>query len=235
MSTLDVYVAQRGGALGLSPVMTHSMIVFATFTLTIVGIAIPATREFALWVLRENNPVEIATFILLLAGAALALRFAESIRRNGHSLLYTAFYIAFAAGLFLTAMEEVAWGQQFFGWSTPEGLREMNMQGETTIHNIKGLHGNTEMMRLLFGFGGLVAIGIDHFTGNRFLGAKVVLLPWFAAITLHSVIDVTNDFVALQKQFDALISKLAELNELMISIAAILYINFNVRWLKGED
>lgn len=235
MSTLNVYVAPRGGVLGFSPIMTHSLVVFAAFAVTIAAIGIPATREFAFWVLRENHPVEIATFILLMIGAALSVKLARAIRKSGHSVLYTAFYIAFAAGLFLTAMEEIAWGQQFFGWSTPEGLRDVNMQGETTIHNIKGLHGNTEMMRLLFGIGGLVAVGIDHFTGNRFLGAKAVLLPWFAAITLHSVIDVTNDFVALQKEFDALISRLAELNELMISIAAILYINFNVRWLRGED
>lgn len=234
MSVVNAYMAPRTGASGISQTVTHALVVGAAFAVAVAGIGIEATRGFTLWILRENHPVEIATFVLLLLGAGMALKFARAIRKNRHSVLYSIFYVAFAAGLFLTAMEEVAWGQQFFGWATPEGLRDVNMQGETTIHNIKGLHGNTEMMRLLFGLGGLVAIAIDRFTGNRLPGAKFVLLPWFAVITLHSIIDVANDFVAIQRNFDALISKLAELNELVISIAAVLFIKFNQKRLEGE-
>jgi hypothetical protein len=32
--------------------------------------------------------------------------------------------------------EEISWGQRLLGFSTPEGLREVNLQRETNIHNI---------------------------------------------------------------------------------------------------
>lgn len=212
----------------LRPMMKHSLIVAGAFAAAIAGIGFPATREMTFWMLRENRPVEVATFALLLFGAVLALRFARYIRRAGIGALYTVFYVLFAAGLFVTAMEEVAWGQQFFGWATPEGLREVNVQEETTIHNIKGLHGNTEVMRLLFGLGGLAALAIEFFLGDRVVGARYVLLPWFAAITLHAAVDVVNDVAPIQREFDALISRLAELNELVIAVAGLLFVLFNM-------
>lgn len=38
--------------------------------------------------------------------------------------------------LALVLLEELAWGQVIFGWRTPETLREINAQNETTLHNI---------------------------------------------------------------------------------------------------
>lgn len=36
------------------------------------------------------------------------------------------------------AMEEVSWGQRLFHWDTPPFLEDLNLQGETNIHNIFG-------------------------------------------------------------------------------------------------
>src|SRR5688572_3880089 len=106
----------------------------ATALVGCVLASIPAARPVAYWLILENRPVELLTFILLLAGGVLGVRLAW--RVSGPSWI-RAFYAAFATGLLLTAMEEVAWGQQLFGFATPELLARINVQGETTLHNIK--------------------------------------------------------------------------------------------------
>ncbi len=48
------------------------------------------------------------------------------------------FYIGFFLLFFIIMMEEISWGQRIFNFETPEDLREVNYQDETTIHNIGG-------------------------------------------------------------------------------------------------
>ena len=38
-------------------------------------------------------------------------------------------------GCLYIAGEEASWGQHYFGWSTPESWTNINMQGETNLHN----------------------------------------------------------------------------------------------------
>lgn len=52
------------------------------------------------------------------------------------------------AGLFLfIAGEEISWGQRIFGWETPAWMKEHNIQGETSIHNLAvfNVYGETEI------------------------------------------------------------------------------------------
>jgi len=39
--------------------------------------------------------------------------------------------------VFVCMGEEISWGQRIFDITTPDGLREINLQGETNIHNIE--------------------------------------------------------------------------------------------------
>lgn len=200
--------------------------VFLLFTATL---ALPPTRAATMWILAENHPVEILTFIVLLVAGVFGFRLSWRMRKNGESFFHYGFYFLFSLGLILTAMEEIAWGQQFWAFQTPLLLEEVNMQGEATLHNIRGLHGNTEYFRLLFGLGGM--IGIVFALKNRLpkIAPPLVLLSWFAVIAGHASVDVINDIVPIQKEFDAAISKLAELVELLIALAGFLYL-----WLKAK-
>ena len=45
-------------------------------------------------------------------------------------------YRGLAVLLGFLLMEELAWGQVIFGWQTPESIRVMNAQEETTLHNL---------------------------------------------------------------------------------------------------
>jgi hypothetical protein len=149
-------------------------------------IAVPATRDFARAMSLENRPIELLTFGLLLLSAYLSLRLASRARAQGESRLVWGFYIAFGFALFVVSMEEIAWGQTFFDWATPEGWRAINAQQETTLHNVEPLQGRAGYFRVLFGFAGLIGILIGRFAVLRPIAAPTLLLPWFLAIGLEA-------------------------------------------------
>ena len=96
--------------------------------------------------LGENSVVEWLTALFLLFSAYLALVTGLSKGSPYPKWLLFAF-----ASIFLVAfMEELAWGQMMFGWDTPENFRSINAQGETTLHNIHGIHDLINPVLLLF-------------------------------------------------------------------------------------
>jgi hypothetical protein len=208
---------------------TNLVFLLALFALTIAGIGIPLTREFTLLILAENNAVEVLTFAVFLIGGAYGLKFSYALFKEREDLPAAAFYLVFSAGLIFIGLEEISWGQQFFGFATPESLRAMNDQGETTIHNIRGMSGNSEYLRLVFGIGGAIGVLLSSYKPFRKIAAPVFLMPWFLLITGHALVDVFNDIRPVQKHFDALVSELAELVEMLIACSALIYIYFNLK------
>jgi hypothetical protein len=47
------------------------------------------------------------------------------------------YYLLLAVIFFIGFGEEISWGQRIFGWETPQYLKKVNRQKETTFHNIK--------------------------------------------------------------------------------------------------
>ncbi len=108
-------------------------------------ILVMASDRFRPWLaphLREHGPLEMATFLLLGLAAILGLWAAISSRKTNPWWM-TLFLSLFGFGLALVALEEIAWGQAFFGFDTPEYFASNNEQGETTLHNLGGIHGKS--------------------------------------------------------------------------------------------
>lgn len=208
-------------------IVISPIIAFMLFT---AGLALPTSRSWTIKLMAENNLVEMLTFVVLLGGGIYGIYLCQQTRRRIRQYACSCFYFVFSLGLLFTAMEEVAWGQQFWAFETPMPLQEINMQGETTIHNIRGLHGRTEFFRLAFGFGGLIGICLAFSDRFRIISPSFVLLTWFLVITAHAAVDVLNDFIPIQKEFDALVNKMAELVELLIAGAGFLYL-----WLNAKE
>ena len=184
----------------------------------------PTTRPVAKWTLGENHPVEILTLIIALAGGIFGLSLAWRARKLEETNFVVVFYAAFSVILLIIGMEEVAWGQQFFGFGTPAAWHAYNVQGETTLHNLSGVHGHTEILRLVFGLGGLVGVWFSFYPYFRKIASPTILFPWFVIIALHAGVDVYNDYIPLGKQFDYHVQRTSELIELLIVISAFLYI-----------
>lgn len=183
------------------------------------------TARMTRWMVSENRPVEMLTFLFGAVGGIGGLIFARRLRAAGAHGLVVAFYGLFALLLFFVAMEEIAWGQQLFKFSTPEAWREINVQGETTLHNLAGMQGNNGYLRAVFGLGGLVGVALNLWPRFRPVAPPTILLSWFLVIAVHSLVRIaTMHTVPVDSPFDVLLRLSAEVIELMIVFAASVFL-----------
>jgi hypothetical protein len=103
----------------------------------------------------EDHGVEWLQFVVILAAsivfAIAAFRAARGGRR-GLALLY----LVVALASFVTAGEEISWGQRIFGWATPDVLEPINHQGESNVHNISIVQHAFNVGELLAGLYGVL-------------------------------------------------------------------------------
>ncbi|MFD1162293.1 hypothetical protein [Hwangdonia seohaensis] len=208
---------------------TATLIVFTPIVATlfiVLTLAVPPFRTFGFSLLKENNVVELLTFATFLIGGIFGL-----INTFKHSkylgIGFSTFYGIFSFFLILIAMEEIAWGQWFFGFKTPENWIEINAQKETTLHNLKGMQGNTEFLRLAFGVGGLIGILLNKYSILKKINVHSILAIWFIIITLHAIVDIYSDFIELDKTLDLFLTLSSEFIELLIAGSAFLYLWIN--------
>jgi hypothetical protein len=137
-----------------------------------------------------------------------------------------AFYAMFALGLLFTAGEEIAWGQQLFGFGTPQSWTRLNVQGETTLHNIKGLQGRSELFRLAFAYGGFIGLYMARAAPRRFrrIAPPAELFTWFLIVAMYETVNLFNDVVRIQPSFDHYINQMSEVMELLIAGCGVLYV-----------
>jgi hypothetical protein len=222
-----------GAGAGLSG-RARAAIVFAPVAITATSLALcvpPAGRRFFDWLISENRPVEMITFILALAAAVMAARLAAALVRRRQRFT-GAFYVLFALGMFFIGMEEISWGQQIFGWQTPADWGQANAQGETTLHNLGPFQGKNDILRFGFGFGGLVGVALAALLPRwRVLFPHRALLTWFLIIAGVSAAQVYVDQAPGGPLAGPLtkLGRLAEVVEMLISIAAVLYLWLNRR------
>jgi hypothetical protein len=192
----------------------------------LVGLLVPATRNltFAIAGRGERKPVELLTFLFLMSAGIFGVGLAMRARRAGAEPVVWGFYALFALGLLLTGIEEIAWGQAFLGYRTPELLHEINAQDEMTLHNLRGLQGHSEWFRLAFGLGGLVGLALAWTRRYSAIATPRLLLTWLVVIVVSSAVDELNDHVSLGGTLDFAINTLSETVEMLIGTAGFLYV-----------
>ena len=199
------------------------------FPVALVGVfttllAFKTTRAFAVLMCEENYPVEVLTFPFLLLAGGQSWLMARRHKRMQSPLIWRCFYLIFSLLLFLTAMEEISWGQWFFHFHTPPAISDINTQHEFNLHNIKGMGGHTEYLRLTFGVGGLIGLALSWQPAFRPVSVPRVLWTWFVVITTLAAGDLYCDYHDMQTNLAKLMDVLSELVELMIAMAASLYL-----------
>lgn len=181
------------------------------------------TRSFLLPYLRENGPVELATFGLALLAGSIALVLAVR-RRRGLPLAQVVFLGLFGLGMLFVAMEEIAWGQTWVDYGTPEYFLENNVQEEITLHNLEMFHGGSDYLYTVFGIGGLIGIFAAGLFGLGSLAVPRAMASLFWTITLLSLLSIAQgkwDFGLLEMGVGR---KLAEVLEMWVSVAGFLYV-----------
>ncbi len=218
---------------------TWAAIMIAPIAVTLICLAMcvpPAGRRAYDWLISENKPVEMLTFILALVAAGMAVRLALVLIRRAAAPFAGLFYVLFALGMFFIGMEEISWGQQIFGWQTPAEWNQANAQGETTLHNLGPFQGKNDILRFGFGFGGLVGIALASLLPPRFriLFPHRALLTWFLIIAGVSAVQMYVDLAPHGPLVGPLtkLGRLAEVVEMLISVAAVLYLGLNTRLVR---
>ena len=87
----------------------------------------------------ETGPVETVTAVVMLATAGAAALLALKLRRNAAApRRWQVWYLLIAAGALFVFMEEISYGQHWFGWTSPAYFQEHNKQRELNLHNLYG-------------------------------------------------------------------------------------------------
>jgi hypothetical protein len=140
------------------------------------------------WFASEDGLTEWWTVATYVGGAAMAVATTRYLRRAGLARMGS-FYLVLATGLLFGALEEISWGQRVFDWSTPEGFAAVNVQGETTLHNIAEvdrIENTLFLIAALVGIGGGIARAMLHRAGRvtsaDFVLPSLILAPALALI-----------------------------------------------------
>ncbi len=83
---------------------------------------------------REYGLIENLTVAFLGVAVVCFFRSARACVSNLQRLMLS----GLSMGCFLFLGEEISWGQHYFRWVTPEEFKQLNSQGETNLHNLKG-------------------------------------------------------------------------------------------------
>ncbi|GAA4889478.1 hypothetical protein GCM10023311_11910 [Flaviramulus aquimarinus] len=192
-------------------------------------------RLYALMLLKENSLVENLTFIAFFLSFLYSIKLVRKIKAKTHSKIYKLIIGFMAIVFFFIAMEEIAWGQQFFNFETPENFKKINAQDELTLHNINGLQGESEIFRLAFGLAGLVGLFLNK---NRVLSPiafPFMLSSYLLVIISISVFDVYDDFYPVSSNISIGVQRLSELIEMLIGFTALLYILLLIRKIQPVE
>jgi len=222
----------------LSPLVANSILItpFVIVFIAILGMSMAITRPFSEWILLENRPVELVTFLSLLAAGVIGFELSWRAKKNKLGSLIVGFYILFSFGLLVVGMEEESWGQWIFWFDPPEAVKAINKQHEMNLHNLPALHAPFEYLRVAFGVGGLIGVWLSFRPQTRYIGAPVVLSSWFVLIAVLGTIDLFNYYETDVQQRNFMETmRMTEVLEMLIGLAALMYMWLNRRLFLHEQ
>ena len=118
----------------------------------------------------EGGLVEWSQVLVLIAACRVAWLIGDDLSRQLSHSAPSLVARGFSVLLGLLLLEELAWGQVIFAWQTPESIRSINAQQETTLHNIGWFQERLDFFTFL------VTVAVL---------ALVVLVPWICRQVLR--------------------------------------------------
>lgn len=151
-------------------------------------------RRMFLFLVNEDGPMEWSQAAVWFIAAVLAAIVTWRLARDRRWAL-AALWAVLATGCFLSAGEEISWGQRVFGFETPERLEEANEQDEVTFHNLGAVHVMFRLTMLIAGlYGSVLAVGIRLWDRGRYDEVLDLIVPpmflttWFAVLFVYRAV-----------------------------------------------
>lgn len=179
----------------------------------------------------EDGPVENLQVLI----AFIAFCLGVSVTRQPNPAWARAFFAIGTAGALYIALEEVRYGQGFFGWATPENWGLINDQNETNLHNTSSWFDQKPRLLLEIGVltGGIIIPALQRWAPEKLPKKFSIVYPCSAltvtacmAIGMHaydSLVDV------LGRQDLLLFKRTSEIQEAYLFWFILLYFLYKRR------
>jgi hypothetical protein len=164
-------------------------------------------------VCQEDGFVEYAqAFLYFFAGATFAYV-------GSHKPFRNVWYWGYALLFLAIAGEEVSWGQRIFDLATPAALDAINVQHETTIHNIGKVQHHLRLVALLVSLGISWAIPLtDRFVPALRRVYRLLDMPVFP-LWVSPLSAIGAAFMIVPRLRGAILFNLDEMGELYFALA----------------
>jgi len=160
-------------------------------------------RRLYIWLLEEWRPVEDLQFIFFALACWMAFRITRRLWLS-HQRAFAVLYLLFCIAMLFIAGEEVSWGQPVFRriftwWPDRNALRDINAQGETTVHNMRAVQWIFNWFYLLLALYGTLSpllVWVRHWQEDpraRLLVPPLITVPAFG---IMAVFMITRVFIA---------------------------------------
>ncbi|MEX0895773.1 MAG: hypothetical protein WDZ94_02420 [Patescibacteria group bacterium] len=167
---------------------------------------------------QEDGVIENIQVVVLVVTVFVCFRKAAAWFTQSKKLQAT-FFALLASGFLLLALEEISWGQRIFGWQTPESLAAVNVQNETTIHNIGILNQLQLVGYLLISGAGLLFSASKNM--RRWQVRDYFWYPHPGSIVLFSCIFVFYSYFTF---FNESVHQWTEMFELLLYVSLFFWI-----------
>lgn len=205
-----------------------------------LGVALLPPATFHWVFVSEFGPVQLGTAACF--GATTVLGFGLAARSRGVVPVgVRTLYLLFALGALFAGLEEISYGQHFFGWQSPRWFAEQNAQHETNLHNLFGDKPGKALRNVALvavAAGGIVLPAAAMWAGGQFAPGRwpYYLLPRGELIPLVAATLLMRLVRTLPRQTRAGWDLgLYELLELYLAITALVYILVLRRRLLSAD
>lgn len=197
--------------------------------------------ELFYWLTAEDSVIEVMQFLLVLAASLLLAWNGWMLLRRRQSAVIGLLYLCVALGAFFIAGEEIAWGQRIFGWETPETLQEINVQNETTLHNISWAHRLFIWAALVAGMYGTILPLLKVTTGPKLSTSKlgwllippICLVPAFAMPFGYRFIRMLMPLEEWYPRLEFPITKFSEVTEVSLYFGLLVFAWLSLRRLRA--
>ena len=185
------------------------------------------------WVVADDKIGETVQVVLYFTVLVLGLVVARRFWKDGHTVIMS-LYLLLCLGLVFLVGEELSWGQRIFHWATPASLERVNKQAESNLHNISSVENVFKWVQLLIGAYGTVFPVLFWRSRwlRRYRNTIAALVPHYALVPCFFLLFIWRVYRNLAEppaSFHFVVSEYNEILEVILSIALLLFMVFQVK------
>lgn len=137
----------------------------------------------------DDGPIEWLQVVVLGVAVIFSLASAWRVRRRLRCWQAWA-WVGLALMCFLLLAEEISWGERLMPAISNSTLKQINVQGETNLHNLQGINSLLHLSYILFGIG-LGYVGWRFFPGIDCLPPRSLSLYFLPLALFAAYLDLS--------------------------------------------